>query len=108
MGELAYHWAKATQPQELNKAIEYALLAGDRANQQLAPDEAVRWYDESLELLQRQDPTNVNRRASLLVSLGDAQRQIGNPDYRETLLQAAHLASGAGDTPTLVLSLIHI
>jgi hypothetical protein len=102
VGELAYHWAKATQPQELNKAIEYALLAGDRANQQLAPDEAVRWYDESLELLQRQDPTNVNRRASLLVSLGDAQRQIGNPDYRETLLQAAHLASGAGDTPTLV------
>ena len=59
VGELAYHWANATQPQELDKAIEYAQLAGDRAIQQLAPDEAVRWYDESLQMLQRQDPSDV-------------------------------------------------
>ena len=102
VGELAYHWANATQPQELDKAIEYAQLAGDRAIQQLAPDEAVRWYDEALQMLQRQDPSNVGRRASLLVCLGEAQRQIGNPDHRETLLEAAHLASDIGDTSTLV------
>jgi DNA-binding SARP family transcriptional activator len=102
VAELAYHWANATQPQEFGKAIEYAQLAGDRAIHQLAPDEAVRWYDESLQMLHRQDPDDVSRRASLLVRLGDAQRQIGNPDHRESLLEAAHLAGGVGDTSTLV------
>jgi hypothetical protein len=102
IGELAYHWAHTTQLQEPNKAIEYAQLAGDRALQQLAPDEAVRWYSDALEMLRRQDPTDDQLRAVLLVSLGEAQRQSGNPAYRETLLEAAHLARGANDTDTLV------
>ena len=102
IGELAYHWAHATQLQEPNKAIRYARLAGDRALQQLAPDEAVRWYSDALEMLGRQDLTDDRLRAVLLVSLGDAQRQSGDPAHRETLLEAAHLARGANDTNTLV------
>jgi DNA-binding SARP family transcriptional activator/DNA polymerase III delta prime subunit len=102
IGELAYHWAHATQLHEPNRAIEYARLAGDRALQQLAPDEAVRWYSDALEMLERQDPMDDQLRAVLLVSLGDAQRQSGNPAHRETLLEGAHLAQGFGDTATLV------
>ncbi len=102
VGELAYHWANATQPQELLKAIDYAQLAGDRAMRQLAPDEAARWYHEAVQMLQRQDPTDDTRRASLLVCLGDAQRQTGDPEHRDTLLEAAHLADEAGDVATLV------
>jgi class 3 adenylate cyclase/tetratricopeptide (TPR) repeat protein len=102
IGELAYHWAHATQLQEPNKAIEYAQLAGDRALQQLAPEEAVRWYSDALEMLERQNPTDDQLRAALLVSLGDAQRQSGDAAHRETLLEAAHLARRANDTGTLV------
>ncbi len=101
IGELAYHWAHATQLQEPFKAIGYARLAGDRALQQLAPDEAVRWYSDALEMLERQSPDD-RLRASLLIGLGDAQRQIGDPAHRETLLEAARLADAAGDTTDLV------
>ena len=53
IGELAHHWAKATQPQDLAKAVEYASLAGDRALKKRAPDEAARWYREAIEHLDR-------------------------------------------------------
>ena len=102
VGELAYHWAHATQPQELHKAIDYARLAGDRALQQLAPDEAIRWYADALQMLDRQPVSDERQRAELLVGLGDAQRQIGDPSHRETLLAAARVAKEHGDTRLLV------
>ena len=102
VGELARHWFSTTQPRDLTRALDYARLAGDRALQQLAPDEASRWYSDALEMLRRQDPTDDPLRAVLLVSLGDAQRQSGDAAHRETLLEAAHLARAADDTGTLV------
>lgn len=102
VGQLAYHWAHATQPQDTTRVIEYTQLAGDRALAQLAPDEAVRWYRDALELLERSPQPDEHRRATLLTGLGDAQRQVGDPAHRRTLLDAAHLADDLGDTDTLV------
>ncbi len=51
VAELARHWAAATAPVQAVKAIDYAKLAGDRALSVLAPDEAIRWYTQALELL---------------------------------------------------------
>ena len=62
VGELAYHWARATQPPDAGKAIAYAQQAGDRALAQLAPDEALRWYRDALDLLDRAS----DRRPALL------------------------------------------
>ena len=76
--ELAYHWGAAVQPTDTAKAIHYAQIAGDRALDQLAPDEAVRWYGQALELLDRTPHPDPHQRAELLVGLGDAQRQCGN------------------------------
>jgi class 3 adenylate cyclase len=101
VGEIAYHWAHAIQPQDSNKAIEYAQRAGDHAMARLAPDEAVRWYRDALELLDRMDD-DVRRRLLLLVGLGDAQRLTGDPAHRETLLEAGHRAIVLGDHPLLV------
>jgi tetratricopeptide (TPR) repeat protein len=92
IGELAYHWVHATQPQDSAKAIAYAQRAGDRALEQLAPDEARRWYRDALDLLDRAPHDDPRRRAELLLGLGDAQRQTGDPANRETLLTAARLA----------------
>ena len=102
IGELAYHWAQAIQPQEVEKAMTYAQRAGDRALAQLAPDESVRWYRGALDLLDQMSTDDPPRRAALLFGLGDAQRQTGDPEYRETLLDSARLANEIGDTDLMV------
>jgi tetratricopeptide (TPR) repeat protein len=102
VGELAYHWAHATQPQDGAKAIAYAQRAGDRALAQLAPDEALRWYGDAIDLLDRAPADDLPLRAALLLGLGDAQRQTGDPAHRETLLTAAHLADRCDAVDLLV------
>ena len=92
IGELAYHWARATQPPDAGKAIAYAQQAGDRALAQLAPDEALRWYREALDLLDRASGDDPRSRALVLLGIGDAQRQTGDPAHRETLFAAGRLA----------------
>ena len=50
LGELAGHWAAAVVSADTAKAIHYARRAAERALEQLAPDEAARWYRQALEL----------------------------------------------------------
>ncbi len=99
-GELARHWLAATRPTEASKAVSYARLAGESALGALAPTEAIRWFNEALSVLaQVPDP---EERATCLAGLGEAQRQAGEPAYRETLLEAARLAAAVGDGAALV------
>jgi hypothetical protein len=102
VGELAYHWAQATNPADAAKAIGYARAAGDRALAQLAPADALRWYDQALGLLDQQPAGDQRLRAGLLSGLGRAQRQTGDPRFRKTPLDAARLAQHVGDTDTLI------
>jgi class 3 adenylate cyclase len=99
-GELARHWLAATRPEDSSKAVTYARLAGESALESLAPAEAARWFTQALEVL-AQTPDD-RERASCLVGLGEAQRQVGEPAYRETLLEAARLGRSVGDVDTLV------
>lgn len=100
-GELARHWGAAVQPADLTKAVHYAAVAGARALGQLAPDDALRWYSTALEMVGR-SPVDRRQRAEILVGLGDAQRQCGDPAHRETLIEAAHLADEIDDVGLLV------
>jgi tetratricopeptide (TPR) repeat protein len=102
VAELASHWAQATRPDDLDKAIGYAQAAGDWSLAKLAPDEALRWYGEALLLLEGRPAHDDRQRCALLVGLGDAQRQVGMPDFRGTLLDAARLASTLEITDLLV------
>lgn len=102
VAELARHWAAATVTAEADKAIGYARRAGDQALGALAPQEAVRLYAQALELLAGQATPDDSERCSLLIGLGDAQRQAGLPEHRDTLLEAATLARRLGDGPRLV------
>ncbi len=106
VGELASHWAQAAQASDVAKAIEYAARAGRQALDQLAPDEAVRWYGQALELLDRAPAHDPHQRAEILVGLGDAQRQIGVAAHRETLLEAAHIADELYDVDLLVRAVL--
>jgi DNA-binding SARP family transcriptional activator/tetratricopeptide (TPR) repeat protein len=102
LGELAYHWAHASRPADAAKAIQYALRAGDHALAKLAPDDAVAWYDQALELIDRQSRPDELARCETLVGLGTAQRQAGDPRSRDTLLNAANVAERLGETGLLV------
>lgn len=101
LGELAGHWAAAVVSTDTAKAIHYARRAGKRASEQLAPDEAVRWYLQALELYGQAPGGDPAERCELLIELGKAQRQIGNPEFRQTLLDAGHLAAELGDADRL-------
>ena len=102
VGELARHWFSATQPIDLAKAIGYSRQAGDAALDALAPADALRYYAQALDLCpQATDPDPVLG-IDLAIGLGTAQRQAGDPAFRETLLHAAHRAANLGDTERLV------
>jgi class 3 adenylate cyclase len=100
VGELARHYLLATRPAEADKALAYARQAGDAALAALAPDEALRWFAQSLELAGTGADPAV--RIDLLIGLGTAQRQVGAAEFRATLLEAAQLAEASGDAGRLV------
>ncbi len=101
LGELASHWAAAVMGTDTAKPVEYARRAAERALQQLAPDEALRWYRKALELQARTAHGDPSARCELLIGLGEAQRQVGSPEFRQTLLEAAALARELDDIDRL-------
>jgi hypothetical protein len=101
LGELAGHWASAVVSTNTAKALHYAQLAAEHALAALAPDEAARWYRKALELYDQAPGGTASERCELLIGLGEAQRQIGNPEFRRTLLEAAELAQDLSDTDRL-------
>ena len=88
------------------KAIHYARRAAERALEQLAPDEALRWYRQALELYEQAPGRERSERCDLLIGLGEAQRQVGSPEHRQTLLDAANLARELGDADRLARAVL--
>ena len=101
LGELAAHWAAAVVSSDNAKALHYARRAAERALAQLAPAEAARWYRQALELHDQAAGDDRTERCDLLIGLGEAQRQTGDPEFRQTLLDAAHLAQALEDADRL-------
>jgi DNA-binding SARP family transcriptional activator/tetratricopeptide (TPR) repeat protein len=100
-GELAHHWLATARPEDAARAIGAALLAGQQALAQLAPHEAVDWFTRGLACDEAAPAIRAGTRCDLLIGLGTARRQIGDPAGRATLLDAARLALEAGDTTRL-------
>jgi tetratricopeptide (TPR) repeat protein len=100
---LAHHWARAAAPAaQVDRAVDYAHRAGDRALAQLAHDEAAAYYRQALELFDAAHATvDGTTRLDLLLALGEAQRMAGEPGHRETLLEAAGLARQRHDAERL-------
>ena len=102
IGELARHWINASDDVDSDRAIRYARQAGDAALNALAPAEAVRYFNQASELMKRVEDPDPVLMLDLSIGLGTAQRQTGDPAFRETLLVAAHQAADLGDTKRLV------
>ncbi|MGH3610985.1 MAG: ATP-binding protein, partial [Pseudonocardiaceae bacterium] len=98
--ELANHFSRAVVAADHTKAQDYARRAGDRALEQLAPEQALRWLNQALELI-GQDAEETER-CELLIGIGTAQRDLGDPEFRATLLEAAAIARRTGNVSQLV------
>jgi tetratricopeptide (TPR) repeat protein len=86
--ELAHHYIQAG---EAAKAAEFSLKAGDRAAKLHAYPEAKKHYQNVLELL---DETEKKAKLDVLVKLGDAYSQMGEPKKAiESYTEALGLAS---------------
>ena len=94
LGELALHWRLAAVSVDKAKAAGYALRAGQQALERLAPAEALKLFADAVELMGDLDSAE---RCEALIGLGEAQLQTGDAAYRETLLDAARIASALAD-----------
>ena len=102
VGELARHWFHAAQPIDRAKAIGYSRQAGDAALAALAPADALHYYVQGTGAFQQSKDLAPELMIDLAIGLGTAQRQTGDPAFRETLLDAARTAATLGDTEQLV------
>ena len=102
LGDLARHWFNAAQGQNLEKALDYSRQAADAALASLAPEDALRHYTQALSIASLIPDTTPTQILDLTIGLGIAQRQVGNPGFRETLLEAPRQAAELGDTKRLV------
>ena len=102
LAALARHWLAATRQADVTKAVYYARRAGQAALAAYAPADAVTWFSQALEILDRQGLPDEHERGRLLAELGTAQNRAGMPEHRQTLLDAAEIAQRFGDTDLLV------
>ncbi len=90
VADIAWHSYEGRDRATTAPAIDWAKRAAERAQVQLAPDEAARWYQRAQEMADEVDLDPASR-CSLLVLLGIAQRDAGR---RTTATRCAGPASG--------------
>jgi tetratricopeptide (TPR) repeat protein len=103
LSELAHHFLKSAEAGlDVDKAIGYAIGAGERASSQLAHKEAAVFYRRALETVEANDPGNAERSCELLLSLGQAEWRAGDFDEaKKAFSRAAGLAQALGGSEQL-------
>ena len=98
LAELAHHFAEAVQGGDVDKAIDYASRAGERATALLAHEEAEQQYRLANQALEFQESPDDRLRCQLLLALGEAQERAGDPEKAaSTLEQAMEVAESLED-----------
>ena len=101
LADIAAHFAEAG-PERAEAAIEYALRAGRAARAHLAFEEAVPLVERALAAAERVAPGDGQRRAAILVELGESRILAGDGDGgRQACRQAADIARAAGSVDLL-------
>jgi tetratricopeptide (TPR) repeat protein len=100
LAELAHHFRQALPGGDVDKAVAYALRAGDHANEGLAYEEAVTYYQHALQALDLRTEADERLRCELLLKHGEACWSAGF-QMKKSLEQAAELAERLGDSEIL-------
>lgn len=97
LAELARHFLLAAPGGVVEKAVDYARRAGDRAGSVLAYEEAVRLYEMALTAVGFGRPPDHTIRCELLLACGDAQMRAGDAAAAKgSFLDAAEFARRHG------------
>jgi DNA-binding CsgD family transcriptional regulator/tetratricopeptide (TPR) repeat protein len=95
--KLARHFQAAGNDADSDKAIEYAVRAGRRADALLAFEDAVQFFQTALGAIEQQTEPDEAARCRVLFLLGEVQRKSGDfPNALTTLGEAAKAASASG------------
>ncbi len=89
LAELSYHFFQAAPGGDVDRAIDYAVRAAERARELLAFEEAVLLYERALQVLELAVPVDDARRCDLLTRLGGALRAAGRREDALRRLRAA-------------------
>jgi hypothetical protein len=104
---LALHYTHAAGPENAEKAVEFAVRAGEQAIAVLAYEEAAAHYASALEVLERFAPDSRRRRCRLLLALGEAEIRAGErPAASDAFRRAAALATELDDHVALTRAAI--
>lgn len=100
-GEIAHHLFRAADRAHVERAVGYAIRAGDLASATLGYEEAAGHYERALEA-QVTTGRPLAERLPLLLRFGDAQIGAADVDgFRATFLEAARIARELGDATSL-------
>jgi eukaryotic-like serine/threonine-protein kinase len=96
LAELAHHFYQAAPGGDIDKAIDLAMRAGDRAQQVQAHEEACFHFERALQLLDLQREPDERQRCIILLSINEA-RWRGDLLTADTAQQALAVARAIGD-----------
>jgi class 3 adenylate cyclase len=89
LAELAHHFSEAAPGGDVDKAIDYARRAGERAAALLAYEEAAELYGLALQALDLREATDEDQRCELMLARGEALNSAGSRDQARGIFEAA-------------------
>jgi len=103
--ELAYHFLQGAAGGDIDKAMDYAVRAAERATVLLAYEEAAGYYERALEALELRRNLDDRRRCELLLGAGEAHKRAGDSaKARAAFEKAAEVARRIGAPELLALA----
>jgi len=102
---IAFHWAETADP-DPSTAVLWATRSGQVALHRAAADDAVRWFERGLDLLDPDDP-NQQQQAVLLVGLAESQLRNGLSGFDDTAKRAARIGLALRD-PQIVSDALRV
>jgi class 3 adenylate cyclase len=109
LAELAHHFFQAAPGGDVDKAIDYATRAAERAMSLAAYEEAAGLYEVALQAMELKERADEGQRCELLLALGDTRWKSGDADEaRETFRRAADLARRLKDPERLARAAVDL
>lgn len=102
LAEIARHYEQAALGGRADRAVEYLVRAGRRAEEVLAHEEAAALYERAIRVGTLFGDVNPQRRCDLLLAVGEARAHAGDRQAaREACLDAAAAARSLGRPETI-------
>lgn len=99
--ELAHHFLESARGSDPTRAVQYAMRAGHQAAESVGYEDAVRYYERALAILEEGRGTRVDE-CELLIALGESQWSAGELESAKRAFErAADVATELGSAERL-------